>query len=283
MVKAASKKKRRRSQSAEKYLSKMDPLLILGAALATKEHDLTTTRKAAVGGSASAGRAGLGKFGIGIHSLTDSMSARSIRRIEAEDLVPVLVAGASAKEIAEKVQSWNGRANALTDTTVSARVPRKKLKALAKLKAVEYVEASTKLEMHVDRAHLSASLLRGNSRTVPQTGKGVLVGVVDTGIDTTHLAFKVGNSTRIVNYLDQETGNELHQVQIDAGGSGIPADSHGHGTHVAGIAAGNGRGSAAGRLRGVAHEADLAIVKTTRTPRPCHPRQESRERDRDRS
>ena len=91
----------------------------------------------------------------------------------------------------------------------------------------------------------------------------MLIGVIDTGIDVSHAAFKSGGSTRIVNYLDQETGDEFTQADIDAGNAAGSIDVIGHGTHVAGIAAGNGAGSPNKKWRGVAPEADLAIVKTT--------------------
>ncbi|RLK58109.1 S8 family serine peptidase [Actinokineospora cianjurensis] len=74
------------------------------------------------------------------------------------------------------------------------------------------------------------------------TGRGVTVGVLDTGIDGTHpdLAGKVVESR-------------------DFTGTG-PADQIGHGTHVAGIIAGTGAASG-GRFRGVAPDADLVSGK----------------------
>ena len=98
---------------------------------------------------------------------------------------------------------------------------------------------------------------------VPQTGKGVLIGVVDSGIDAAHPAFWKGSDSRIVDYLDQETGQHYDRSAINSGKAAASPDVAGHGTHVAGIAAGNGDGSPDGRWRGVAPEADLAIVKTT--------------------
>ncbi len=74
------------------------------------------------------------------------------------------------------------------------------------------------------------------------TGKGVKVGIVDTGIDANHpdLAGRVAGSA-------------------DFTGEG-PRDAHGHGTHVAGIVAGGGAASG-GRYRGVAPGAALYAAK----------------------
>ena len=75
------------------------------------------------------------------------------------------------------------------------------------------------------------------------TGKGVVCAVLDTGI-TQHPDL-VG---RIVGWKDCVQGKKTIY------------DDNGHGTHVAGIAAGNGRSSNE-RNRGVAYESDLLVVK----------------------
>ncbi len=77
------------------------------------------------------------------------------------------------------------------------------------------------------------------------TGKGVLVGIVDTGIDPTHpdLAGRV-------------------KASKDMTGEG-DVDNNGHGTHVAGIVGGNGTASQ-GKYRGVAYECDYVVAKVLR-------------------
>lgn len=101
-----------------------------------------------------------------------------------------------------------------------------------------------------------------SSAVTRSSGKGVVIGVVDTGIDVSHPAF----ANRVLAVWDQEIpgpgpgpgfaklGKVLRGPQMD-----VSDDTHGHGTHVAGIAAGGPDGF---DLMGVAPEADLLIVKT---------------------
>lgn len=115
-------------------------------------------------------------------------------------------------------------------------------------------------------------------------GTGVLIGVPDSGIDYRHPDFRnEDGTTRILALWDQVSGNGenrygLGQIYTEsainaalaesAAGSrrAVPAgtllsvDSTGHGTGVAGIAAGNGRASG-GANRGMAPEAQLVVVR----------------------
>jgi subtilisin family serine protease len=123
------------------------------------------------------------------------------------------------------------------------------------------------------------------------TGKGVLIGIIDSGIDIFHPDFIWDDgSSRIVGVWDQTgTGNppkgykggryynaqELNEAvrQGRSAGKAIveETDLSGHGTHVAGIAAGNGRASG-GKIKGVAVEAELLIVKLGNPPSSDFPR-----------
>jgi serine protease AprX len=75
------------------------------------------------------------------------------------------------------------------------------------------------------------------------SGRGVRIAILDTGLDGEHPDFRdrVG---ALKDFIDP--------------GATEPVDPNGHGTHVAGIAAGDGRTSQ-GRFRGVAPEAELLV------------------------
>src|ERR1019366_8844572 len=104
-------------------------------------------------------------------------------------------------------------------------------------------------------------------------GTGVIVGFIDTGIDFTHPDFKDSfGKTRILWLWDQTKSNaantplpygygqEWNNTAIDAGLANSHNDSlwSGHGTHVAGVAVGNGL--ATGKFLGVAPKADIIFV-----------------------
>ena len=111
------------------------------------------------------------------------------------------------------------------------------------------------------------------------TGKGVVIGFFDTGINFRHLDFRDPDDpgkSRILSIWDpgddrgpppsgRSGGTEWTREQIEAALKGGPdqpsGDEDGHGTLVAGTAAGNG--AATGSHAGMAPEADIIMV----TPR----------------
>lgn len=102
------------------------------------------------------------------------------------------------------------------------------------------------------------------------TGAGVVVGVVDSGIDFDHPNFQdAQGNTRIAFLLDQNTGLECTAATIDAGQCTEQDETaaFGHGTHVTGTAAGNGAAPDENGLSqshvGVAPESTIVFVKTS--------------------
>ena len=107
------------------------------------------------------------------------------------------------------------------------------------------------------------------------TGEGTILGLVDSGLDTAHDDFRrADGSTRVLAHWAQGDasgappagfgyGTLRTATEIDAGDPVAP-DLDAHGTHVAGIAAGDGsatgNGEAPYRYPGIAPGADLVVV-----------------------
>jgi minor extracellular serine protease Vpr len=109
----------------------------------------------------------------------------------------------------------------------------------------------------------------GKNGATARKGKGVLVGVLDTGVDLTHPAFYDENGrSRIIAVWDQDAegsgppgfgyGRVCDRGQIESGHCGVN-DPQAHGTHVTGILA----GSMSPHI-GLAPEAEIVVVKSTR-------------------
>ncbi|MCO5260214.1 MAG: S8 family peptidase [Crocinitomicaceae bacterium] len=122
------------------------------------------------------------------------------------------------------------------------------------------------------REHHKVNLVHnGIGLSAPYKGKNVIIGLVDTGIETGHPDFMDENGkTRILRMWDQSTnaggtlstygyGIVWDSTQINSGQT-AGNDIQGHGSTVAGAAAGNGLST--GYNQGVAPEADIIMIKT---------------------
>ena len=177
----------------------------------------------------------------------------------------------AAREISESVTE-------LLNNYAVVRIREDRIEALASLPEVEFVEKPKSLYFQTDVGRQVSCIDAVQEPTYGLTGQGVLVGIVDSGIDLTNPDFRnEDGTTRIAALWDQAdreyTSEEINEF-LNAEGMGQPAvqpplsaDSSGHGTAVAGIAAGNGRGSEGRRYRGVAPESELVIVKM-KSPQP---------------
>lgn len=180
-------------------------------------------------------------------------------------------------------------------------LPESIVQAVAGLPQIEYMEKPKSLFFAVDTGRRASCITQLQTRVLPEqqggrvqqsetesnlTGMGCIVGVIDSGIDYAHPDFRnPDGTTRILSLWDQTIpgmppegyflGSEFSQETINEALSQpteqrrfaiCPSrDLSGHGTHVAGIAAGNGRASQ-GRYRGIAYESELLAVKLG-TPR----------------
>ncbi|WP_062351932.1 carboxypeptidase regulatory-like domain-containing protein [Bacillus kwashiorkori] len=81
-------------------------------------------------------------------------------------------------------------------------------------------------------------------------GEGIVVGIMDTGVDGNHEALKH-------NYRGRDGNHQYSWIDLSGHGYQSPQDGNGHGTHVAGTAVGGGKGEPIG----VAPEAEWIAAK----------------------
>lgn len=144
----------------------------------------------------------------------------------------------------------------------------------SRLKGVTFVERPVRIIPQINEKLVSSCITKiGPSSPLGLTGKGVLVAVIDSGIDYFHPDFRnEDGSTRIISLWDQTTDrvydSEIINEAIAAAATGglqagyeiVPQrDVSGHGTAVAGIACGNGRLNE--NTSGAAPESSLIVVK----------------------
>ena len=170
---------------------------------------------------------------------------------------------------------------ASSGTVVSVEATANDLKRLLADERVDYIEPAWRATPMLDESVDTVRADTLHQQSPAQTGRGVIIGAVDTGIDYTHLDFREDvdgdgfeESSRILAIWDQTagfSGTEYTKEEIEtdlANGHGSSAgivrqkDTNGHGTHVMSIAAGDGSSSGAGFV-GVAPNAWIVMVKTT--------------------
>lgn len=164
----------------------------------------------------------------------------------------------------------------------TASIPASAVSSVAALKGVRAISGATAVspELDISVPATGAGVLRGAGPDFTgAAGAGVIIGDVDTGVDYNHGDFlDAGNQTRFLSIWDQNaTGTP--PAGFAYGAEYLPAalnaqtppevDTYGHGTHVMGIAGGDGSqtggSTPAYTYVGMAPKADLIMVKTTFT------------------
>jgi subtilisin family serine protease len=133
------------------------------------------------------------------------------------------------------------------------------------------------LSTSVDEIRASQVWALTDKTGAPLRGKGVIVGLMDSGLDWKHGDFKnAAGQSRILSIWDQRSlgtgpagasyryGTECTRDQI-ASAACAETDTIGHGTHVASIAAGSGLSTNPPKQVGVAPEADIIAVRSDLT------------------
>ncbi len=223
-------------------------------------------------------------------SLRTDPAARVLAGVVSMDLdgtEPVLPVAVVVRDNGAEIRQQGYTIQAQIGDVLTTRVPASRLAHLAGLRSVVFVEASTIQRPLVHDVSVPETRAVQARQAFNLTGKGVLVGIIDSGIDWRHDDFRSADGkTRIKFLWDMSDkrgpepadipgggGTVYTEAQINAALSGsgtvAEADRNGHGTHVAGTSAGNGRaaggGFSPGTFTGVAPEAGIVFVKGIRS------------------
>lgn len=187
----------------------------------------------------------------------------------------ILVKSLDPSLTAAEIESAGGAVRSTIGDIMTALVPIDFLQALADREEVLGLEASKQMRELLDSARQNAradEVQAGSADGTGYSGEDVVVGIIDSGLDYSRGDFDdISGNTR-VQYLRFQSILEgsiyitecaRDYIMNGTCASSIPASndsSLGHGTHVTGIAAGNGGGT---DYIGMAPQADIMLVRNT--------------------
>lgn len=197
-------------------------------------------------------------------------------RMAQEEFVPVLIKG-NVESVKAEVKQMGGNFKYNEGNIMAVDVQVKNIKKLAERNDVNRIEAYTPhLVLMNDSMRVKTRVNDVQAGLTPllqgYDGKGVVIGIIDSGTDFNHPDFKTANGKTRIKYIWDHTkpnaantpapynyGQEWDSTKIE-NGLCTHADTleSGHGTISTGIAAGNGLAS--GKEKGVAPEADIIVV-----------------------
>ena len=227
-----------------------------------------------------------------------AMEAASEERIKSKNLN---VGYDPEKKLWDVIVKYSGSQSGLAGEQIQAvpllggyavvTLPESEIDSYSHREQIEFIEKPKQLYFETFQGKEASCILPLQNGVSGLTGRGVLVGIVDSGIDFFHPDFRTEDgSSRILSLWDQSIpgnppegyviGTEYTKEEINKalalgeiqGRRLVPSrDYTGHGTAVLGIAAGNGRASE-GVNRGIAYESDLLVVKMKNADKNSFPR-----------
>lgn len=241
-----------------------------------------------------------GKLSIGTYAFLDELQnetssaivmrgaqqrqrGESVRRGQSRRMASVkTIGGKKYVEAFVRTDGWNVapvsemealgvKVNTQVGNVLTVTVPVENIEALSELKNVDQVAVARSVRLLTNEQRSSANVdkvIAGTDLPMPYTGKGVVIGVIDAGIDFNHMAFKDANgNTRIKRvYMPGESGkapvvngNQLPGAEYTTADeiAKLTTDLEGesHGTHTSAIAG----GTKVGNFGGMAPDADLVL------------------------
>ena len=204
--------------------------------------------------------------------ITDKKYQSAVNHHGMQEWVDVFIALKDAHATAA-IEALGAKISARFSGIVTARVPYQQLEAIASLAEVERISIAEEMEADLDSTFSVCAVdmvTEGLRHGLPAnyTGKGVVFGIIDSGIDFNHAAFQdsLGHSRIKRLYMPQsEAGTKVAIDDVVLPGTEFDStaiasltndyDASTHGTHTACIAV----GSAHGAYVGMAPEADIVM------------------------
>ena len=185
----------------------------------------------------------------------------------------------------DRVRKIASKVTELQNEYAVIRITESRIDILSGIPEVEYVEKPKRLFFQAVEGRRVSCINAVQDTRLSLYGQGILVAIIDSGIDYANIDFRNADGSTRIRYLwdqslnpaDGETapvgysiGVEYTKGQIDEALNAQTVseqrrlvrsqDISGHGTAVAGVAAGNGSNSG-GRYAGVAMQSELIVVK----------------------
>ncbi|GAB3793338.1 carboxypeptidase regulatory-like domain-containing protein [Virgibacillus kimchii] len=133
----------------------------------------------------------------------------------------------------------NGIAASVTEDALKALAERNDIEKVLKEEIIEIPEVTGQSEPRLPEWGLEKVHAPDVWGQYGLDGEGIIVGIMDTGVEETHEALKH-------NYLGRDGDHDIAWADFSGHDYETPQDGNGHGTHVAGTAVGGGEGEPIG-------------------------------------
>lgn len=188
-----------------------------------------------------------------------------------EPVLPVFIRlGNDDPDLPRKFINLGGNAKKIASAMYVGNIPSNTVRYVSNWPNIAYIDSARRVRhmLDVSRPAISADIVQAGTASFPPPfnstglrGDNVYLGFVDTGIYGAHPDFQTegtGSSRVVHTYSAPGLSFPISTIPL------VLTDEDGHGTHVAGIAAGNGFASG-GTYTGMAPGAALMVGKTSFT------------------